>query len=55
VLGPPVTRAADPLAAVLRRLTRPSLDQPASPPASAARTSADPPPANDGDNHVTTP
>jgi CPA2 family monovalent cation:H+ antiporter-2 len=54
VLGPLVTRAADPLAAVLRRLTRPTGKPAAGPPVSAARTSADPPPANDGDKPVTT-
>src|SRR6266536_606697 len=54
VLGPLVTRAADPLAAVLRRLSRPSGKPAAGPPVSAARTSADPPPANDGDKPVTT-
>jgi K+:H+ antiporter subunit KhtU len=54
VLGPLVTRAADPLAAVLRRLSRPSGKPAAGPPVSAARTSTDPPPANDGDKPVTT-
>jgi monovalent cation:H+ antiporter-2, CPA2 family len=54
VLGPLVTRAADPLAAVLRRLTHPTGKPAAGPPVSAARTSADPPPANGGDKPVTT-
>jgi CPA2 family monovalent cation:H+ antiporter-2 len=54
MLGPLLTRAADPLAATLTRLTRPSPD-PASPPAGAARTGAAAAPPNDGDKHVTIP
>jgi CPA2 family monovalent cation:H+ antiporter-2 len=46
VLGPLVTRAADPLAAILRRLARPSGEHAAGPPATAAPTSADRPPSN---------
>ncbi|HZC99664.1 MAG TPA: hypothetical protein VFA46_05585, partial [Actinomycetes bacterium] len=38
VLGPPLTRAADPLAAILRRPARPSGDHAASPPATLAPT-----------------
>lgn len=55
VLGPLLARAADPLVATLTRPVRPSLDHPASPLASAARTGADAAPPNDSDKHVTTP
>ncbi len=56
VLGPLVTRAADPLAAILRRPARPAGGQPAvSPPTPAPRTGAERPPSNDGDKPVTTP
>src|SRR6266498_643387 len=56
VLGPLVTRAADPLAAILRRPARPAGGQPAvSPPTPAPRTGAERPPSNEGDKPVTTP
>jgi CPA2 family monovalent cation:H+ antiporter-2 len=55
VLGPLLTRAADPLAAVLRRPPRPPGDggQASGPPATAPRTSADAASSNDGDKPVT--
>jgi CPA2 family monovalent cation:H+ antiporter-2 len=55
VLGPLVTRAADPLAAILQRRARPSGGQATSPPATTARTGAAAAPPNDGDKPVTTP
>jgi CPA2 family monovalent cation:H+ antiporter-2 len=49
VLGPLLTRAADPLATIMHRPASPSVDHAVSPPATVARTSADAAPSNDGD------
>jgi K+:H+ antiporter subunit KhtU len=54
ILGPLLTRAADPLAAILRRRAHPSAGPAGSPPATLARTSAGTPPSNDDDKPVTT-
>jgi hypothetical protein len=57
VLGPLLTRVANPLAAMLRRPARPSGDggHASSPPATAARTSADAASSNEGDKPLTIP
>jgi CPA2 family monovalent cation:H+ antiporter-2 len=55
VLGPLLTRLADPLAAVLRRPVSPPEGHVASLPATAARTRPDATPSNDDDKPVTTP